>query len=174
MFLSEALRPASTTAQWENFASAERKIDGSPVPGLALIEAETIQDEAAAIALILREALETKEQTAALVTPNETLIGRVRHALTSWGLPNPVEDPHPDSLALRAAVTAANGKPEDFVALLRSAQGDEAASIRRVAELIDLGVLRQMWRPSSMADNVLCSKCYHNVYWVQTCVLCQS
>ena len=56
------------------------------------------------------------------------------------------------ALALRAVVTAANGKPEDFVALLRSAQGDEAASIRRFAELIDLGVLRQMWRPSSMAD----------------------
>ena len=59
-FLSEALRPASTTAQWASFASAERKKDGSPAPGLALIEAETIQDEAAAIALILREALETK------------------------------------------------------------------------------------------------------------------
>ena len=53
---------------------------------------------------------------------------------------------------MRAVITAANGKPEDFVALLRSAQGDEAASIRRFAELIDLGVLRQMWRPSSMAD----------------------
>ena len=151
-FLSEALRPSSTTAQWASFASAERKTDGSPAPGLALIEAETINDEAAAIALILREALETKGQTAALVTPDEKLIGRVRHALTSWGLPNPVEDSNPDSLALRAVITAANGKPEDFVALLRSAQGDEAASIRRFAELIDLGVLRQMWRPSSMAD----------------------
>ena len=70
-FLSEALRPASTTAQWASFASAERKTDGSPIPGLALIEAETIHDEAATIALILREVLETKGQTAALVTPDE-------------------------------------------------------------------------------------------------------
>ena len=91
-FLSEALRPASTTAQWASFASDERKREGSPVPGLALIEAETTQDEAAAIALILREALETKGQTAALVTPDENLIGRVRHALTHWGLANPAED----------------------------------------------------------------------------------
>ena len=149
-FLSEVLRPASTTAQWASFASVERKKDGSPAPGLALIEAETIQDEAAAIALILREALETKEQTAAFVTPDENLIGRVRHALTRWGLANPVGDSDPDALALRIASTAANGKAEDLVSLLRSAQGDEAGPIRRSAELIDLGVLRQMWRPSSM------------------------
>ena len=151
-FLSEALRPASTTAQWAGFASDERKREGSPVPGLALIEAETTQDEAAAIALILREALEAKEQTAALVTPDENLIGRVRHALTQWGLANPAEDSNPDAFALRLATTAASGKPEDLVALLRSAHGDDTASIRRCAELIDLGVLRQMWRSSSMAD----------------------
>jgi ATP-dependent helicase/nuclease subunit B len=151
-FLSEALRPASTTTQWASFASAERKTEGSPAPGLALIEAETTQEEAAAIALILREALETKEQMAALVTPDENLIARVRHALTQWGLANPAGDSNPDAFALRVATTAASGKPDDLVALLRSAQGDDAASIRRSAELIDLGVLRQMWRPSSMAD----------------------
>ena len=150
-FLSEALRPASTTAKWASFASAERKTDGSPAPGLALIEAETLQDEAAAITLILREALETEGQTAALVTPDETLTARVRHALTRWGLANPVEDENPDALALRVASTAANGKPENLVALLRSARGDEAPTMRRFAELIDLGVLRQMWRPQSMA-----------------------
>ena len=77
-------------------------------------------------------------------------MGRVRHALTHWGLANPVEEQNPETLALRAALTAANGKPEDLVALLRSAQGDGAATGRRFAELIDLGVLRQMWRPSSM------------------------
>ncbi|MGA9265244.1 MAG: double-strand break repair protein AddB [Rhodomicrobium sp.] len=151
-FLSEALRPASTTAQWASFASDERKREGSPVPGLALIEAETTQDEAAAIALILREALETKGQTAALVTPDENLIARVRHALTHWGLANPAEDSNPDAFALRIAATAASGKPEDLVALLRTSHGDDAAPIRRCAELIDLGVLRQMWRPSSMAE----------------------
>jgi ATP-dependent helicase/nuclease subunit B len=151
-YLSEVLRPASTTAQWASFASDQRNIEGSPVPGLALIEAETTQDEAATIALILREALETKELTAALVTPDENLIGRVRHALTFWGLANPVEDSNPDAFALRVATTAASGKPEDLGALLRTSQGDDAASIRRCAELIDLGVLRQMWRPSSMAD----------------------
>ena len=90
--------------------------------------------------MILREALETKGQTAALVTPDENLIGRVRHALTHWGLANPAGNSNPDAFALRIAATAANGKPEDLAALLRSAQGDDAASIRRWAELIDLGV----------------------------------
>ncbi len=150
-FLSEALRPSSTTARWASFASATKKAGGSPAPGLALLEAESIQDEAAAIALILREALETEGRTAALVTPDENLIGRVRHALTHWGVTNPVAEQNPETLALRAAMTAASAKPEDFAALLRSAQGDGAAAIRRFAELIDLGVLRQMWRPSSMA-----------------------
>ena len=57
-FLSEALRPAPATAEWAPFIETLRREEGSPAPGLSLIEAETIQDEAAAIALILRESLE--------------------------------------------------------------------------------------------------------------------
>ena len=152
-FLSEALRPSSTTAQWASFASAEKKTDGGPVPGLALIEAETINDEAAAIALILREALETKGQTAALVTPDETLIGRVWHALTSWGLPQiPSRISNPDSFGLARRYHRREWQAGELCRASGCFTGDEAASIRRFAELIDLGVLRQMWRPSSMAD----------------------
>lgn len=150
VFLSEALRPSSTTSEWANFAKACKTTPGSPAPGLTLIEAETIQEEAAAIALVLREALETEGQTAALVTPDEKLIGRVRHALSQWGLAGPFQEAGVDSLASRAAAAAAQAKPEDLVELLRCAEGEAAAGRRRYAELIDLGVLRQMWRPSSM------------------------
>jgi ATP-dependent helicase/nuclease subunit B len=150
VFLSEALRPASTTAQWAGFVKS-LKAEDSAAPGLSLIEGESIHEEAAAIALILRETLETKGATAALITPNEKLIARVRHALTRWGLTMPAEEARADVLASRAASAAANGKAEDLVALMRLAGGADAAAIRRHAEIVDLGVLRQMWRPSSMA-----------------------
>ncbi len=155
-FLSEALRPPSATFEWASFAQACKTKPGSPAPGLTLIEAETIQEEAAAIALVLREALETEGQTAALVTPDENLIGRVRHALSQWGLTRPVQDAGADALASRVAATAAQAKPEDLVELLRCRQGEAAAARRRFAELIDLGVFRQMWRPSSMAGHSGC------------------
>ena len=35
--------------------------------------------------------------------------------------------------------------------LLRQAQGKDAAQLWRAAEIVDLGVLRQMWRPSALA-----------------------
>jgi ATP-dependent helicase/nuclease subunit B len=151
-FLSEALRPARTTAKWASFIQALKDEEGQPALGLSLIEAETIQEEAATIALILRESLETGGQTAALVTPDDKLMNRVRHALSRWGLASdsPASPRQEDIFAARIASCAAHGKPEDFVTLLRYAQGHGGAEIRRFAETIDLGVLRQMWRPSSV------------------------
>ncbi|MGO9545865.1 MAG: PD-(D/E)XK nuclease family protein [Rhodomicrobium sp.] len=152
LFLSEALRPAPATAQWAPFIQSLRQQGGHPAPGLALIEAETVQDEAGAIALILRESLETQGQTAAFATPSESLLARVRHALAQWGLA--AEAPGTcaaNALSARAVSCAASAKPEDLAELLRLAQGAASASIWRTAEIIDLGVLRQMWRPSSMA-----------------------
>ncbi|MGO9484906.1 MAG: PD-(D/E)XK nuclease family protein [Rhodomicrobium sp.] len=152
-FLSEALRPAPATAEWAPFIETLRHEDGSPAPGLALIEAQTIQDEADAITLILRESLETPGQTAALVTPSESLIARVRHALAQWGLAAEAlaDAGGPDSFAARALSCAASGKPDELVELLRQAQGVDAAKLWRAAEIVDLGVLRQMWRPSALA-----------------------
>ena len=149
-FLSQALRPAPATASWAALIELLKQEAGDPVPGLSLIEAETVQDEAAAIALILRESLETPGQTAALVTPSDSLLARVRHALAQWGLAAaPAAAPSADILAARVASCAASGKPEDFAELLRHAQGDPR--LARIAEIVDVGVLRQMWRPSSLA-----------------------
>jgi ATP-dependent helicase/nuclease subunit B len=54
--------------------------------GLTVIEAASEQEEATAIALVLREATETPELTAALVTPDRGLARRVSAELTRWGL----------------------------------------------------------------------------------------
>ncbi len=148
-FLSEALRPASTTAKWGRFIQTVKHEHDSSVCGLSLIEADTPREEAAAIALILRASLETADQTAALVTPDEKLLSRVRHALAQWSIGKDVTAPVSiaDRLAARAVACAASSIPEEVLTLLRLSP---SAGIRRHAEIIDLGVLRQMWRPSSL------------------------
>ncbi len=151
-FLSEALLPAPATAKWAGFIE-NLKEGGAPMPGVSLIEAESLQDEAAVIALILRESLETNGQTAALVTPSDGLMSRVRHALAQWcpGAEMPVNPSGGDDFAARIVSCAATAKPEDMVELLRQGGAKGKAEIRRIAETVDLGVLRQMWRPSSLA-----------------------
>ena len=87
--LEEALVPASRTADWlarigkleTDFGSV---IFDNAVEGLSLVEARSDAEEALAIALIMREALEDKSKTAALVTPDQTLARRVRARLSRW------------------------------------------------------------------------------------------
>jgi ATP-dependent helicase/nuclease subunit B len=85
--VSEAMRPAKTTEKWHQFvAKADKKAVGQAVAGLAVLEAPCAEDEAEAIALILREAAETPDRTAALVTPDRMLARRVAARLEAWGL----------------------------------------------------------------------------------------
>lgn len=86
--ISEALRPARTTGRWHRYV--ERLRDGTvrkqALDGLSLIEAPTAQDEAEAIALILRHAAETPGRTAALVSPDRLLARRVAVRLEAYGI----------------------------------------------------------------------------------------
>ncbi|HRP09465.1 MAG TPA: double-strand break repair protein AddB [Terricaulis sp.] len=88
VLMREALAPAETTADWltrlklaggAGFAAAG-------IEGLTLIEAATENEEAAAIALLMRETLETPGKTVALVTPDVGLARRVESKLARWGL----------------------------------------------------------------------------------------
>ena len=54
--------------------------------GVAVLEAPGAEDEAEAIALILREAVETPGRTAALVSPDRVLARRVAVRLEAWGM----------------------------------------------------------------------------------------
>lgn len=87
--LEEALVPASRTYDWlkrieKLEADSGKEIFDDAVDGLSLIEARSDAEEALAVALILREALEDKSQTAALVTPDQALARRVRARLARW------------------------------------------------------------------------------------------
>lgn len=82
--VSLALRPAPVTDQW--------MIEGPKFAGvteatadLTLIEAPDLRAESDAIALILREAVETGE-SAALITPDRDLARRVSAQLDRWGI----------------------------------------------------------------------------------------
>ncbi|HEV3246375.1 MAG TPA: double-strand break repair protein AddB [Beijerinckiaceae bacterium] len=88
---SEAMRPAETTDAWGALAGTAGAPLASPdldkgFEGLAVIEAEDERREALAIALVLREAIETKELVAALITPDRGLAERVSIELSRWGI----------------------------------------------------------------------------------------
>ncbi|HEY1749856.1 MAG TPA: double-strand break repair protein AddB [Caulobacteraceae bacterium] len=92
--VNEALRPAEATADW--LAQIRRLRDegaaegvdpiAEGLAGLFVVSARTEEEAAGAVALLLREALETPGRTAALVTPDAALARRVSARLTRWGV----------------------------------------------------------------------------------------
>jgi ATP-dependent helicase/nuclease subunit B len=79
--IAHAMAPAAFTAKWQQLKPTERRLGG--VRGLELVDAA---EEAQAIALAMREALESPEKTAALVTPDRGLARRVSAHLKRWGI----------------------------------------------------------------------------------------
>ncbi|HUD50104.1 double-strand break repair protein AddB, partial [Parvibaculum sp.] len=84
--LSEALRPADTTSLWRSRLDALKQEADAALEGFSLIEAPTQRDEAGAIALLMRDTLETPGKTAALITPDRALARRVAMELRRWDI----------------------------------------------------------------------------------------
>ena len=85
--VSEAMRPARTTERWHRFMAGVRSKEmAQALAGVAILEAPGAEDEAEAVALILREVVETPGRTAALVSPDRELARRVAARLATWGL----------------------------------------------------------------------------------------
>jgi ATP-dependent helicase/nuclease subunit B len=78
--LREALAPAGLTHRWR----FSKGIDARGLKGLRRLDCGSPQDEAGAIALLLREALEAPGRTAALITPDRDLARRVAAELKRW------------------------------------------------------------------------------------------
>ena len=116
--LSRALLPASALDDW--------MLQGPvAVDGLWRLTAADQQQEAQAIALVLRDALETPGVRAALVTPDRNLAGRVAAALLRFGI---VAD---DS----AGEPLAESPPAVFLRLLVRAVAEELAPVPLLALL---------------------------------------
>jgi ATP-dependent helicase/nuclease subunit B len=128
VLVSEALRPAATAERWRK-RLAEPDFDGSAARALdrlATIEAANAEEEALAIAVAMREALEEPGKTVALVTPDRALARRVKVALARWDVK--VDDSGGDALAdtgaglfarLAAEVALQGAEPVPLLALLK-------------------------------------------------------
>jgi ATP-dependent helicase/nuclease subunit B len=117
---SEALRPAAATDKWRIRLG---EIGTAFTPALAdvtVIQAANAEEEALAVAVVLREALCEPERTAALVTPDRALARRVVVALRRWNIA--ADDTGGDPLAETAAGVFARLVAEAALAGLASAQ----------------------------------------------------
>ena len=79
--IANAFAPAEFTGKWTTLDADQRRLSGITAAELA-----TPAEEAQAIALALRETLETEGRTAALVTPDRALARRVAVHCTRWGI----------------------------------------------------------------------------------------
>ena len=79
--ISNAMLPPRLTSRWRDLKTADRSL-----AGVEALEVATPGEEAQAIAIALREAVETEGRTAALVTPDRQLATRVSAHLRRWGI----------------------------------------------------------------------------------------
>lgn len=88
VLMREALAPAEQTADWLGRldAAGGGAFVAEGAAGLSLVEAATEDEEAVAIALLLREMLEQDGATAAVVTPDKALARRIESKLVRWGV----------------------------------------------------------------------------------------
>src|SRR6185312_5111474 len=80
--IAEAMRPAAETNRWREIAP----LPPDCLAGLLRLDCAAPQEEAGAIALLMRERLERPGETAALVTPDRELARRVAAELARWGI----------------------------------------------------------------------------------------
>lgn len=160
--LSEAMRPVESTDQWK--AATQRVSDESlehALVGLAIIEAAHEREEALAIAIALRETLETTDKTAALITPDRSLAARVSAELKRWDIEasDSAGRSLSDTAAGRMATTLARVMAHDFEAVLFIALLDhpdarlglDEATFTHARSTIDLALLRQPFRGLGLA-----------------------
>lgn len=150
--LRETLRPAPTTDAWREIAERGSREIEKGLANISLIAAAHPGEEALAIALILREALETPEQTAALVTPDRNLARRVASEMLRWDIAiddsagRPLSKTSPGAfLLLLADAAESEFAPVPLLALLKhplAACGEEQAAFRTRVRELDRLVLR--------------------------------
>lgn len=119
--ISNAMAPARFTGKWAELDRKDRDVGGVRVLTLA-----NPAEEAQAIAILLRSALEEPGKTAALVTPDRALAIRVSAHLKRWGIQaddsagQPLSATPPGTLILALAEAVAQSfAPVPLLALLK-------------------------------------------------------
>jgi len=145
--LTETLRPAPTTDAWRALVERGGGDIAAGLQGLSLVHAADPAEEALAIALALRQALETPGRSAALVTPDRSLARRVAAELKRWDIViddsagRPLAHASAGSfLCLVAEAADARFAPVPLLALLKhpfARAGGDAAAFRAMTRLLD-------------------------------------
>jgi ATP-dependent helicase/nuclease subunit B len=143
--LRQALLPAATLHQWRHAATHDMQ-------DLQQLRPADQQEEAAAIALVLRDALQQPDTTAALVTPDRLLAQRVTAELLRFGIvaddsagESLAETPPAAFLRLLAAAWTDSYRPVALLSLLKhpfAAAGLSPAACRAAARALEVAVLR--------------------------------
>src|SRR5580700_2841440 len=161
-FLSEALRPAESTDLWR-----ERGWTLSPLAlaaafqGVTSIVADNETEEGLALAIAMREMLETPGKTAALITPDPSIARRVSAELARWGVE--VEDSagrtlgqSPAGALARLILEAAiEFTPRSFLALLAHPAarfGRARADVEGAGRSLELAIFRAI--PLAFLDDL--------------------
>ncbi|WP_041559049.1 PD-(D/E)XK nuclease family protein [Novosphingobium sp. PP1Y] len=118
--ISNLFLPPRASSVWVDLPAEKRRLSG-----VRLMESAHPGEEAQAIAVMIREALETPERRVALITPNRGLAGRVVAHLERWGIEadDTAGRPLPQTAAgrlllLLAELVAEQGAPVPLIALL--------------------------------------------------------
>jgi ATP-dependent helicase/nuclease subunit B len=118
--ISNLFLPPRASTAWVGLSAGERRLSG-----VRLMESAHPGEEAQAIAILIREALETPERRVALITPNRGLAGRVVAHLKRW-------DIEADDTAGRPLPQTASGR---LLLLLAEAVAQQAAPVPLIALL---------------------------------------
>ncbi|HVR91690.1 MAG TPA: double-strand break repair protein AddB [Novosphingobium sp.] len=132
--ISNLFLPPAASASWIDLPAERRRLSG-----VRLMECAHPGEEAQAIAVLIRQALEVPEKRVALVTPDRGLAGRVVAQLRRWGI---VAD---DSAGLPLPQTAAGR----VLLLLAEVAAQQAAPVPLLAllehPLVQAGEGRPAW-----------------------------
>jgi ATP-dependent helicase/nuclease subunit B len=142
--VANAMASSDFSHKWESLRPDQRRLSG-----IRLAELPDSAAEAQAIALALREALETPGKTAALMTPDRQLATRVSGLLARWGIEaddsagRPLSQTAPGTLLLGIAAAAAEEMaPVPLLALLKhplvGGEAEERVSWLERVRAIDL------------------------------------
>ncbi|KEG21247.1 double-strand break repair protein AddB [Bartonella bacilliformis] len=147
--LSEALRPASTTDQWVQITRDDYE---NLCADLSLVEATNEHEEALAVAIALRHAIEDPKKTAALITNDRNLARRVSAELQRFGIEANDSGGIPLAQTLPATLLRLilenlfkPGDPIAFLSLLKhplTTLGQNRHHLREIVENFELFVLR--------------------------------
>jgi ATP-dependent helicase/nuclease subunit B len=144
--VANAMAAPEYSHKWKDLRPAERRLSG-----IRVAELTDAAGEAQAIALALREALETPGKTAALVTPDRQLAGRVSALLRRWDIEaddsagRPLSQLAAGTLLLGIASAAAEDlAPVSLLALLKhplvGGEGEERPAWLEHVRALDLAL----------------------------------